>query len=93
MRIVLHDESLEPITVLALPIEQYTTLNEKGVLACTIDKDIQRMFVIKTLPIDAPNGFKTNIYYTNNEISALTAMPAILPGQQHLLNHLIERAG
>ena len=91
MRIVLHDESLEPITVLVLPIEQYTALNEKGVLACTIDKDIQRMFVIKTIPVTAPNGDKTNIYYTNGEVHALSVVPAVLPGQQHLLNTLTTR--
>ncbi len=88
MRIVIHDKYLEPLTVLALPVDQYRKLNNTGLLRAIIDGDQKRSFIIRTIEVKAPDKERACIYYTEHEEQCLGTMPAILPGQQALFNQL-----
>mgnify|MGYP000656823961 CR=1 FL=1 len=90
MVIVLHTINLEPITVIDLSIEAYTTLTTKGKIRLDIlGRDKLMNIYRKAVPFEGSED-AYYIFITDDEVSALVIKPALLSGQY---SSFIEKGG
>lgn len=88
MNIVVFSISMEPITVIDLPLEQVNILNrQKGITLQLSETEYCRLIPI---PIQCLDGSEYYVYITPDEEAALTMMNTYLPGQRKDINKAVK---
>lgn len=97
MNIVLYTHDFEPITVIDLPMWLLETAEREGAVKVAVKRPLTKDFVekvavgtvegpetvtIRAMRIQWYDGTIKTVYYTKDDVMALTLKPEWLPGQQ-----------
>lgn len=88
MIIVLHTVNLEPINIVDLTIEAYTTLMRVGMLYLRVDGSERHIVKVFRKEVLFADGDIMYMFICDNEELVLSLDPAFLPGQIATINSL-----
>jgi hypothetical protein len=91
MIVVLHTVNLEPINIVYLTIEAYTTLMRVGMLHLRVNGSEQHIVKVFRKEVLFADGDIMYMFICDDEELVLSLDPAFLPGQIATVNLLKER--